>query len=94
LIALRDFRRETPPPDNRPITSQIGDYVTSSACRACHPGNYASWHASFHRTMTQVATPASLVGAADQLELSSNGHQYKMGRQGDKFFVRQALVRR
>jgi formate-dependent nitrite reductase cytochrome c552 subunit len=88
LISLRDFRREIPPPDNRPITSQTGDYVTSNTCRACHPGNYASWHASFHRTMTQVATPASLVGAADQLELSSNGHQYKMERQGDKFFVR------
>ena len=38
--------------------------------------------------MTQVATPASLLGAADQLELSSNGRQYKMERQGDKFLVR------
>jgi hypothetical protein len=88
LISLRDSRREMPPPENRPITSQTDDYVTSNACRACHPGNYASWHASFHRTMTQVATPASLVGAADQLELSSNGNQYKMERQGNKFFVR------
>jgi hypothetical protein len=70
LISLRDFRREMPPPENRPITSPTGGYVTSNASRACHPGNYASWHASFHRTMTQVATPASLVGAADQLELS------------------------
>ena len=39
------------PPQNRPIMALEGNYVTSNSCRACHPGNYASWHASFHRTM-------------------------------------------
>ena len=60
LISLRDFEREAVPPENRPIQSHIAGYVTSNSCRACHPGNYASWHASFHRTMTQVATPRDL----------------------------------
>ncbi|MCZ6560865.1 MAG: hypothetical protein O6931_08260, partial [Gammaproteobacteria bacterium] len=32
-------------------------FVSSTACRACHPGNYQSWHDSFHRTMTQAAVP-------------------------------------
>ena len=76
-------------PENRPTAWQTGNYVTSNACRACHPGNYASWHASFHRTMTQVATRANLLGASDQLELSFNGRQYKMERRGERFFVRQ-----
>ncbi|HZR80955.1 MAG TPA: cytochrome c3 family protein [Candidatus Binatia bacterium] len=31
-------------------------YVSSTKCRACHPAQFASWHRSYHRTMTQVAT--------------------------------------
>ena len=88
LISLRDYRREAVPPENRPIQSQITRYVTSNACRACHPGNYASWHASFHRTMTQVATPQSLPPDMDGLELAYNGREYKAERSGDKFFLR------
>jgi hypothetical protein len=88
LISLRDFRAEAQPPENRPIQSHIAGYVSSNACRACHPGNYASWHASFHRTMTQVATPATLQGDMDNLELQLNGREYKVERRGDAFFVR------
>jgi hypothetical protein len=92
LISLRDFHREMQPPENRPIRSRIGNYVTSNACRACHPGNYASWHTSFHRTMTQVATAATLFGAAQGREFSFDGRQYKMEQQDDKFFVRMRSV--
>ena len=88
LISLREFRREAQPPENRPIQSQIAGYVTSNTCRACHPGNYASWHASFHRTMTQVATPTVSRTTHGKLELALNGSDYKGERRGDKFFVR------
>ena len=88
LISLRESRREALPPENRPIQSQIAGYVTSNTCRACHPGNYASWHASFHRTMTQVATPDSLPNDTGKLELALNGSDYKGERHGDKFFIR------
>src|SRR4029450_12251896 len=88
LISLRDFQREAVPPENRPIQSHIAGYVSSNACRACHPGNYTSWHVSFHRTMTQVATPQSLPPDMDKLELAFNSQEYKAERRGDKFFVR------
>lgn len=88
LISLRDFRREAQPPENRPIKSQVGGYVTSNSCRACHIENYVSWHASFHRTMTQVATPDTLPAAMGALELAFNGREYKAERRGDRFFVR------
>jgi hypothetical protein len=88
LISLRNFQREAQPPENRPIKSQVGGYVTSNSCRACHLENYASWHASFHRTMTQVATPETLPEAMGALELAFNGNEYKAERRGDKFFVR------
>src|SRR5512134_3448195 len=44
----------------RPIQVEGDGYVSSNACRACHPAQYSAWHASFHRTMTQVATPDSV----------------------------------
>jgi len=37
-------------------------YLESGDCRKCHETNYASWRATFHRTMTQEAGPESIVG--------------------------------
>src|SRR5262245_14401840 len=91
VIVLADLSRHSSSaasaPTNRPIAAQEGNYVTSDSCRTCHPGNYASWHASFHRTMTQVATPATLIPEARIVELSFAGRQYKLERTGDKIFV-------
>ncbi len=84
----RDAQYEVIEPENRPINSLVEDYVSSNACRSCHQDNYASWHASFHRTMTQVATPATILGDMDGLLLTHDGREYKSERQGDKFFVR------
>ncbi|MDQ3414515.1 MAG: hypothetical protein M3480_06005, partial [Verrucomicrobiota bacterium] len=71
VLAWRDaFSQNPSAPDNRPIMAQQENYVTSNSCRSCHPGNYASWHTSFHRTMTQVATPATLIPDAHDVELS------------------------
>src|SRR6266576_53664 len=87
-ISLRDFRTEALPPENRPIQSGIPGYATSSACRTCHVENYTSWHGSFHRTMTQVATPTSLPDDMSKLDLTFNGREYKGERRSDKFFIR------
>src|ERR1051325_7951778 len=70
-------------PNNRPIQAKEGNFLTSNSCRACHPGNYASWHASFHRTMTQVSSPENLLGFDRALDLSFDGHEYKMEREGN-----------
>src|SRR5689334_2444240 len=67
-------------PGNRPIEAREDDFVTSNSCRACHPSNYASWHTSFHRTMTQVATPETLVSKAPVTELEFAGRQYRLER--------------
>ena len=50
---------------NRPIQDTEAEYSSSNACRACHPAQYASWRASYHRTMTQVATPETVVADFD-----------------------------
>ncbi len=81
------FSQPTTIPGNRPIVAQEENYVTSNTCRACHPGNYASWHTSFHRTMTQVASAATLIPDAHGVELSFVGREYKLTRRGEKIFV-------
>jgi hypothetical protein len=46
---------------DRPIEIAADGYSSSETCRACHPSQFATWHASFHRTMTTVATPETVV---------------------------------
>ena len=79
--------RGTSMPGNRPIAAPEANYVTSNSCRACHPGNYASWHTSFHRSMTQVATPATLIPEAENVELSFAGRQYRLTQRAGKIVV-------
>ena len=77
------------PPANRPIQAPVAaDHVTSDSCRACHPGNYASWHASFHRTMTQVVAPGTPATELDGLELTHAGVDYRIERKEKSYLVR------
>ena len=58
------------PPD-RPIEVASDRYVSSRTCRACHPSQYASWHASYHRTMTQAATAQSAAASFDGVRVDA-----------------------
>ncbi len=75
-------------PSNRPIKAPTAGYVSSDSCRACHPGNYASWHDSYHRTMTQVANPKNIPAALDGFERSYDGWDYRVELRAGKYFVR------
>ena len=44
-------------------------FTTSVTCRACHPAQYDAWHRSYHRTMTQAATPSTVLGMFDDIVL-------------------------
>jgi Cytochrome c554 and c-prime len=68
---------------HRPDQVLEDDYVSSAECRSCHPSQYQSWSRSYHRTMTQVATPATVFGEFDGRELSG----YRVSREGERFFV-------
>ena len=52
MVRAQEPRRTESSVAGRPIQVASDAYVSSNACRACHPSEYASWHASFHRTMT------------------------------------------
>ncbi len=63
-------------------------YVGSDACKACHEDQHESWYHSFHRTITQVATPASVRAPFDGITVDARGARYRLRRDGDAFFVR------
>ncbi len=78
---LAAFLRKVPNP-GRP-----GGYVTSDQCRSCHPGEHRTWHDSFHRTMTQVAGPGTVLGDFGVGSLEHEGETYRLDRRGDEYWV-------
>jgi predicted CXXCH cytochrome family protein len=66
-----------------------GGYVSSRTCRGCHPHEYATWHQSFHRTMTQAATAAAVRApfAGETLTSADDGRRYRLRRDGDELWA-------
>lgn len=71
-----------------PAVTAAGGHVGSGACKSCHPGEYASWHRSFHRSMTQVARPSAVVPVISRLHLEEGGRVADLERRGDAYFAR------
>ncbi len=72
--------------DKIPREGRAG-YVTSDSCRSCHPAQYDSWHKSFHRTMTQHATPEGVRGDFNGTKLNLDGELYALERRGNEYWV-------
>ncbi len=81
------FERRRPEPTvalRRDASGSVG----SGACRSCHPSEYASWHRSFHRTMTQVATRATVLGPWNGVKLDVEGRTIELFERGDTLLAR------
>ncbi|MCA9689722.1 MAG: hypothetical protein KC636_08930, partial [Myxococcales bacterium] len=63
------------------------EYAGSDRCAACHPGEYASWRRSYHRTMTQLATPDVALGPFDGRTLHAPDGPYRVETRGDELWV-------
>ena len=70
-----------------PHLSRKTEYVSSNRCRSCHPAEHASWHRTYHRTMTQVALPENVLGAFDDTTIWSDGLAYRVFREADEFWA-------
>ncbi|MCB9832144.1 MAG: C cytochrome precursor [Planctomycetes bacterium] len=70
-----------------PIVHDEDGYVGSDACQACHPGEHASWRETYHRSMTQVASPEVVKGDFDRRSIVDRGREYRLERRGDEFWV-------
>ncbi|MEW6161358.1 MAG: cytochrome c3 family protein, partial [Verrucomicrobiota bacterium] len=63
-------------------------YTGSKACQSCHEDQFASWHRSYHRTMTQVAAPESVQADFHNVVLTNETTRFKLSRKGEEFWVR------
>lgn len=71
-----------------PQPRQLGvneKYSSSASCQDCHPKEYQSWHRSYHRTMTQVASPTNFVGRFDGTQIDANGLKYRVFTRDGQF---------
>jgi len=62
-------------------------YAGSEACRACHADNHASWHASYHRTMTQDGSPTTILAPWEGFTPPLGDRAWKLTREGANSFV-------
>ena len=85
--SLHPAGRPEPEPADRPVAVEELGYVSSDTCRACHPEHYASWHASYHRTMTQAASPEAIVAPFDGRTVRFDGLEYRVEREGERFYI-------
>lgn len=87
-VALRP-REEVESPVVRQVPERVREegFVSSQACRACHPSEWASWQQSFHRSMTQVATKDNILADFDEQVLEARGRTYRLERRGDEAWV-------
>jgi predicted CXXCH cytochrome family protein len=79
--SLDELARLAPGPTEDP------GFVTSDTCQACHPAEYASWHRTFHRRMTQVARPEAVLGDFSGTEVDYHGVTYRFSRRDDELLV-------
>jgi predicted CXXCH cytochrome family protein len=80
--AVAALHKPPPPGESTslPRASAQVAYVSSTACRGCHPGEHASFSRTFHRTMTQKATPASVLAPVDGRPLEHRGRVHRLER--------------
>lgn len=69
-----------PPPSD-------SSFQSSDTCRKCHPDQYASWHDSFHRSMTQPASLKAIQGDFDDITLEMRGRSYRLYKDGSDHWV-------
>ncbi|HEU4419466.1 MAG TPA: cytochrome c3 family protein, partial [Planctomycetota bacterium] len=70
-----------------PLIHREQGYAGSAACAACHPDHHASWRRTFHATMTQLASPATVQGAFDGQVVRYGRDAARPFRDGGRFCI-------
>lgn len=73
--------------ESNPEQLPTDGYAGSKSCQACHPQEYDSWRASYHSTMTQVATSESVVAPFDGVRLETRGRAFRLERRDGQFWA-------
>ena len=75
-------RRPAAPPQR-----EDAEFIGSAACRDCHQAQHATWHDSYHRTMTQVVSAQTVLAPFENVKLQSGGRVVQLTREGDDFYA-------
>lgn len=70
-----------------PAQSRQRGYVSSKTCRSCHPSEHRSWHGTYHRTMTQVVVPETVLADFEGSQFEYRGRMFHFQRHDDTFWV-------
>jgi len=73
-------------PEPRLWAAGDDEWAGSETCHTCHRGRFSSWHRTYHRTMTQEATPETVQGRFDGRSIDQWGMTVRPVREGDRFF--------
>ena len=70
-----------------PLIHREDGFAGSQACASCHVDQHESWSRTFHSTMTQRASPHSVVGAFDGRVVAYEGQEAPPFERDGKFFM-------
>ncbi len=89
LVGSLAFRRDVAPASgSSPLVAPTDDYVGSATCRSCHPAEHGTWHESFHRTMTQRPSRATVAPTFERVELDWWGKPVVLEWRGEQLWTR------
>lgn len=71
-----------------PREGDVPGYTGSKSCRPCHEDQYTSWHRSYHRTMTQVASPEAVQADFHGVVLTNETIRFRLSEKAGEFWVR------
>lgn len=71
-----------------PAPHRDNGYVGAGACRSCHPEEYASWRRSYHRTMTQAMSDATVLAPWNGVKLEVLGRSIELFRREEQYWAR------
>ena len=77
---------------NTPVDQHQTVFVGSETCQQCHGDRHESWYATFHRTMTQEASPASVQGQFDGQSLDYWGLRVRPISDNGRYFFEYASL--
>jgi predicted CXXCH cytochrome family protein len=75
------------PADAGPADWATVGFTTAATCAKCHPDHYASWHRTYHRSMTRDPTPENVKGDFHNAVYDYQGLRTRFTREGDDFFM-------
>ncbi|MBI3414855.1 MAG: hypothetical protein HY043_05955 [Verrucomicrobia bacterium] len=70
-----------------PYVGEVTGYVGAKQCQECHADQHASWQKTFHRTMTQLPRPGTVLADFNHVVLTNAAVRYTLIQRSNEFWV-------